>query len=103
MGPLCGMAETWAIESVITLTKNKWICHIRARILEKCSFFFYSPVADLIDTLHAENNNDKLSSDTNIKGIFYSPITLSRPLIFICAENLFDSSVANLPSRRGTG
>jgi hypothetical protein len=99
MGPLDGMAQTWAIESVITLTKNKWI---RVRIVAICLFFFHSPVPDLIDTLHAENNNDKLSSDTNMKDVLYSPVTLSRPLILGCAGNLFESTVANLASRRCT-
>jgi hypothetical protein len=46
----------------------------------------YSPVPDLIDTLHAENNNDKLLSDTNIKYVLYSPVTISGPLILVAHE-----------------
>jgi hypothetical protein len=62
-------------------------------------FFFYRPVPDLIDTLRDGNNNDKLSSHTHMKDVSYSLATLSRPLIFVCAGNLFESTAVNLPFR----
>jgi hypothetical protein len=59
------------------------VLYTPARYGEMSIRIFYSPVPDLIDTLLAENNNDKLSSDTNIKYVLHSPVTLSRRLFWL--------------------